>query len=375
MKVDTSHVRGASSNRKLERAIRPMSDGDKPTTPHAAVGVDGATGTVATVAPELDSAADVVNVPKEIVGRSPGQLAWLRLKRDRVAVTSAILLAVIFLIAYAAPLIEQFYGHSPTAQNPDELDLDGRPLGLLNGVDSDHWLGIQPGTGRDVFMQIIYGMRTDLTIAIIGAVLTLAFGAVLGAVAGYFGGLVDNVINWITDVALCFPFLIFALATIPILGGAIAGEGNPIPAFLRATLLIGTFVFFGWMGTARLVRGQVLSLREREFVEAARASGAGAGHIIFKQVLPNVWAPILVTFSLLVPALVTTVAALSFLGVGMQEPVPDMGRIILDAVDNMKTEGMWFYFVCAGGSLFLLVLTFNLVGDSVRDALDPKSSR
>lgn len=348
-----------------------MSDGDKPAT--TSQDIEGGVGT-ATVTPDMD-AAEIVGVPKEIVGRSPGQLAWRRLKRDKVAVVSAILVVVIFVIAYAAPLIEKLYGHAPTDQNDDLTDSNGRPLGLLNGVSGDHWMGLQPGNGRDVFMQIVYGMRTDLTIAIIAAVLTIAFGTIIGAIAGYFGGWLDNVINWITDVALCFPFLIFALATIPIIGGAIAGAGHPMSPTVRATLLIGTFVFFGWMGTARLVRGQVLSLREREFVEAARASGAGAGHIIFKQILPNVWAPILVTFSLMVPALVTSAAALSFLGVGMQEPTPDMGRIILDAVDNMRTEGMWFYFMCAGGSLFLLVLTFNLVGDAVRDALDPKSSR
>lgn len=337
-------------------------------------GKDGAGGSVATVQPDLDT-AEVVDTPKDIVGRSPGQLALLRLKRDRVALFAAVMVAIIFIIAYSAPLIEKIYGHTPTEQNPDLLDLDGRPLGILNGVTGSHWLGLQPGTGRDVLMQIVYGMRTDLTVAVIAAVLTLVLGAVIGAVGGYFAGKVDSVINWITDVALCFPFLIFALATIPIIGGVIAGQGKPIPPMVRATLLIGTFVFFGWMGTARLVRGQVMSLREREFVEAARASGAGAGHIIFKQIMPNVWAPILVSFSLMVPALVTTAAALSFLGVGMQEPVPDMGRVILDAVDNMKTPGMWFYFACAGGSLFLLVLTFNLVGDSVRDALDPKSIR
>ena len=320
-------------------------------------------------------AQEIEGVPKEIVGRSPGQLAWMRLKKDRVAIFAGILALLMILIAYAAPLIEMIYGHSATAQNSKLLDGDGLPLGLLNGISGDHWLGLQPRNGRDVLMQIIYGLRTDLTIALIAAVLTLIVGAILGAVAGYFSGKVDAVINWITDVALCFPFLIFALATVPIIGGAIAGEGQVISPMTRASILIGTFVFFGWMGTARLVRGEVLSLREREFVEAARASGASAPHIIFKEVLPNVWAPILVTFTLMVPALVTTVAALSYLGVGMQEPVPDMGRIILDAVDHMEVPGMWFYFACAGGSLFLLVLTVNMVGDAVRDALDPKGSR
>lgn len=348
-----------------------MSDGDKPTTAPQPAG--GAV-SVATADPEPESVTTTTADSTEIVGRSPGQLAWLRLRRDRVAITAAVLAGVIFLLAYASPLVELVYGHSPTDQNPDLLDMNGRPLGLLNGVSGDHWLGLQPGSGRDVFMQILYGLRTDLTIALIGAILTLIVGSVLGAVAGYFGGKVDAVINWVTDVALCFPFLIFALASVPIIGGYFA-NGGVIGPVLRACMLIGTFVFFGWMGTARLVRGQVLSLREREFVEAARASGAGAGHIIFKQIMPNVWAPILVSFSLMVPAQVTAIAALAILGVGMQEPVPDMGRIILDSVDNMKVPGMWFYFASAGGSLFLLVLTFNLVGDSVRDALDPKSVR
>jgi peptide/nickel transport system permease protein len=315
------------------------------------------------------------NEPKEIVGRSPGQLAFRRLRRDRTAVVSGFIVAAIAIIAFGAPVISAIYGQDPTTPNPDLLDLDGRPLGLLNGVSGKHWLGLQPSTGRDVFMQLVYGMRTSLIIALIGSILTIAFGSVIGAIAGYFGGKIDAVINWITDVAMAFPFLIFALAVVPVVGSAIVGDEEVPGPFVRSAMLMGIFIILGWMGSARLVRGQVISLREREFVEAARASGASNFHIIFKQVLPNVWAPILVTFSLLVPQLITTEAALSFLGVGVPEPTPDLGRVILDAVNVMQGEGMWFYFLCAGGVLFLLVLTFNLLGDAVRDALDPKSTR
>lgn len=313
--------------------------------------------------------------PKEIIGRSPGQLAWQRLKRDKTAMTAGIIVALMFIVAYGAPIIEMIYGHSPTKNNPDLLDLDSRPLGLLNGVSGDHWFGIQPNTGRDVFIRVVYGLRTSLTIAIIATIVTIALGALVGAIAGFFGRKVDAALGWITDVAMALPFLIFGLAFIPVAGTTIAGEGETPGPILVGGLLIFLFVFFGWMGSARLVRGQVISLREREFVEAARAAGAGNGHIIFKQILPNVWAPILVTFSLMVPQLVTAEAALSFLGIGIPEPTPDLGVDLGDAISVLEGDGMWFYFAVVGGTLFLMVLAFNLLGDAVRDALDPKSSR
>ena len=172
---------------------------------------------------------------------------------------------------------------------------------------------------------------------------------------------------------MAFPFFIFCFAFIPVAVNQFYGVRDAEATWFRPVLLIAIFVLFNWTYTARLVRGQVLSLREREFVEAARAAGAGLGHILFRQLLPNLWAPVLVTFSLNVPALITAEAALSFLGIGILEPTPDLGRLISDSVDFIREVPS--FTIVGGTTLFLLVLSFNLFGDALRDALDPKSTR
>jgi len=310
--------------------------------------------------------------PPEFVGRSPGQLAWMRLKRDRVAVVSGGALLFFILLAAAAPLVSKLYGKGPQDRFPDRLDRNGFPLGYA-GIDAHHWLGIQPGNGRDLFIQLVYGLRTSLMIAFTAAVLTIALGIAIGIVAGYLGGWVDAVITWVIDLVLAFPFFIFCFAFVPLAINEFYGPRDEVSPWFRGGLLVLIFVLFNWTYTARLVRGQVLSLREREFVDAARASGAGTGHILFRQLLPNLWAPILVTFSLNVPALITAEAALSFLNIGMVEPTPDLGRLINNSVDYIREVPT--FTIVGGSTLFLLVLSFNLFGDSLRDALDPKSSR
>lgn len=313
----------------------------------------------------------VTSQPKEVVGRSPGQLAWARLRRDRVAVISGCTLLAFMLTALAAPLIEQLYGVGPHQQFQDRLNSYGMPLGYLGGVSGDHWFGLEPGLGRDIFIRMVYGMRTSLFIALAAAIITSAIGIATGMLAGYAGGKVDAVISWITDFALALPFLIFALAVVPTVELRFYGPRDEVPATFRVIVLIVVFAVFGWTGTARLVRGQVISLREREFIEAARASGAGLGHMLFRQLLPNLWAPILVTFSLAVPAYVTGEAALSFLGIGIVEPTPDFGRMIFRSISYLQTDPAYVFF--PGVTIFALVLAFNLFGDALRDALDPKS--
>lgn len=310
---------------------------------------------------------------KEIVGRSPGQLAWLRLKRDRVGTISGGALIFFVLLAAAAPLVSRLYGKGPLERFTELLDRNGNPLGYLGGMSPDHWLGVQPGQGRDIFIQIVYGMRTSLMVAFVAAVVTIALGILIGIVAGYLGGKVDAAVTWFVDLTMAFPFYIFCFALIPIVDAQFYGPGDEESAWFRPALLVIVFAMFNWTYTARLVRGQVFSLREREFVEAARASGAGLGHVLFRQLLPNLWAPILVVFSLNVPSLITAEAALSFLGIGVREPTPDLGRLISDSVPYVRDDPA---FTLAGGiTLFLLVLAFNLFGDALRDALDPKSTR
>jgi peptide/nickel transport system permease protein len=306
------------------------------------------------------------------VGRSPGQLAWIRLKRDRTALVSGAALIFFLVLAAAAPLVELVYGEGPLDRFPDRLDRNGFPLGY-SGIDAHHWLGIQPGNGRDVFIQLVYGLRTSLMIAFTAAVVTIAIGIVIGILAGYLGGWVDAVITWVIDLVLAFPFFIFCFAFVPLAINEAYGPRDAVSPWFRGGLIVIIFVMFNWTYTARLVRGQVLSLREREFVDAARASGARLGHILFRQLLPNLWAPILVTFSLNVPSLITAEAALSFLNIGMVEPTPDLGRLINDSVDYIREVPT--FTIVGGTTLFLIVLSFNLFGDSLRDALDPKSTR
>lgn len=320
---------------------------------------------------DIDSLAPAKR--RAIVGRSPGQLAWIRLRRDRIGMTSGGFLIFFVVIALTAPLIEKLYGISPDAAFTSKLNGDAVPIGYLGGISGEHWFGLEPRLGRDIFIQIVYGIRTSLGIAFAGATLGSMLGVVVGVIAGYLGGWVDNVIGWVIDFVLALPFLIFALAAVPVFQALFyQGAEQPSVAF-RTSILIAVFVIFGWTTTARIVRGQVLSLREREYVEAARAAGAGTWHILFRQLLPNLWAPILVTYSLAVPALVTAGGALSFLGVGIPEPTPDLGRMIFYSTNYVADPNLIMYAGFPALTLFVIVLTFNLFGDSLRDALDPKS--
>ncbi|MEU7977851.1 ABC transporter permease [Micromonospora sp. NPDC049081] len=307
------------------------------------------------------------------VGRSPGQLAWARLRRDRTGLVSGAMLVFFVLVALAVPLIEWAYGVGPREQFQSRLDGFGMPLGYAGGVTGEHWFGLEPGLGRDIFIRLVHGLRTSLFIAVAAAVTTAVIGVVLGTVAGYLGGWVDAVVNWVTDLTLAMPFLIIALALTPTLALRFYGQRDEVPAAFQIGVLIAVFALFGWTSTARLVRGQVIALREREFVEAARASGAGLGHMLFRQLLPNLWAPILVSFSLAVPAYVTGEAALSFIGVGLTDATPSFGRMIYRSLDYLQTDPAYVFF--PGVTIFALVFAFNLFGDALRDALDPKSSR
>ena len=321
---------------------------------------------VAVLPPEVEA--------KAFVGRSPGQLAWIRLKRDRTALFSAMFLAFALVVGLSAPLIQRITGIDPTDTFTEKLSSFGAlPLGYLGGISAEHPLGLEPGLGRDILMQLVYGLRTSLFIAFAAAIVSTAIGITMGVIAGYARGWLDSVLSWIIDLTLAFPFLIFALAAIPVIENRFFGPRDTIPPSFRVAMIIATFAIFNWTNTARLVRGQVISLREREYVEAARASGAGTAHILFRQLLPNIWAPILVTVSLNVPAFITAEAALAFVNVGVTEPTPDLGRMIYNSIAYVQADPM--YTIVPGVTIFLLVLSFNLLGDSLRDALDPKSSR
>ncbi|MEU4574128.1 ABC transporter permease [Nonomuraea sp. ATR24] len=311
------------------------------------------------------------------VGRSPGQLMWMRFKRDRTGVISAIIVIFFFLVALLAPVISMVYGKDPYTlygqDMPGLLNDYGYPIQPNGGISSEFWFGLEPSLGRDVFMQLVYGIRTSLGIAVAATLITTTLGIVVGIVAGYAGGKTDYFVGRLIDLTLSFPQTIFIIAFTPVVESLLVPADEETPVWLRAVTLTIMLSAFGWAGLARLLRGYVLSMREREYVEAARVTGASPGRIVFKELLPNLWTPILIQSTLLLPAMVTAEAGLSFLGVGMGELVPDWGRMFLRATQVYQNDIT--YLIFPGVALLIFVVAFNLLGDSVRDAFDPKIKR
>jgi ABC-type dipeptide/oligopeptide/nickel transport system permease subunit len=307
-------------------------------------------------------------VPAKVIeGRSLGQIAWTRLKRDKVALIGAGFIIFLVLVAVFAPLLNKLWGHPVNEFHQDKIDasLGGIPEpGTWGGVSTDFLLGVQPVTGRDMFSQIVYGARVSLLVALSATIVAVLLGVVLGVVSGYFGGFVDSVISRLMDLILAFPFLLFSIALISV---------APVSTGRRIGVVIAVIAFFTWPYIGRIVRGQTLSLREREFVEAARSIGAGSTRILFRELLPNLVAPILVYATLIIPANILFEAALSFLGVGVLPPTPSWGHLLSDAVQFYEFDPMYMF--VPGFAIFLMVLAFNLFGDGLRDALDPKANR
>jgi len=285
------------------------------------------TGAVGTVDESAAMPVDPAEGAKAIEGRSLGQIAWGRLKRDKVAIGGAVVIILLILTAVLAPVLTKLLGHPPNDYHADTIDpnLGGLPLHSWGGINKHYILGVQPGTGRDVFSQIVYGARISLVVALFATLLAVVIGVVLGIVAGFFGGWVDTLISRVMDLFLAFPLLLFAIALISVLP-----NGNTV----RVVMLIFIIGGFSWPYIGRIVRGQTLSLREREFVEAARSIGARSPRILFRELLPNLVAPILVYATLIIPTNILFEAALSFLGVGVQPPTPSWGQLLSDAVQR-----------------------------------------
>ena len=243
----------------------------------------------------------------------------------------------------------------------------------MGGVSGAHWFGVEPRTGRDVFLRFVFGARTSLIIALASTAVATILGVVIGLVSGFFGVKTDLILSRTMEIVLSFPSILFALAVMPVLENVFQSWGLPEGNGTRIPVMIFILAMFGWPYIGRIVRGQVISLREREFIEAARALGASRMHLIFREILPNLWAPILVTVALNIPTYITAEAALTFLGAGVIDPTSDWGAMLLASVPFYSVDPM-FTFI-PGFALFMLVLSFSLFGDSIRDALDPRSSR
>ena len=303
-----------------------------------------------------------------IEGRSLGRIAWIRLKRDKLAMAGGTVVLLLILVAIIGP----FFVQDPNVYHASLIDpIFSRPKGPLGGVSLAHPLGVEPQTGRDMLARIVVGARYSLIIGFLATALAVFIGVVMGVISGYFGGWVDSVIARAMDIFLAFPLLVFAIALVGVIPSTAFGlTGNT----LRVALLVFVIGFFAWPYMGRIIRGQTLSLREREFVDAARSLGARGPYILSKELLPNLVGPILVYSTLLIPTNILFEAALDFLGVGLIPPTPSWGYMLSTAV----TQGFYYvdpwFMIIPGLAIFITIMSFNLFGDGLRDALDPRST-
>ena len=316
--------------------------------------------------PSGGGALEFLDVGGDIAGRSPLQLFWRRLRNDRVALVSLAFIVFLIVIALAAPLVVSVLGlPGPNVQNLNLTNSFGAPLGPTWA----HPFGVDE-LGEDVMSRVIYGSRVALEVGIIGTGISTVIGVVAGLLAGFYRRGLDMLLSRIADVVLSIPTLFLGLGI-----GAACGVRGCVKGVIEPGL--GTILFIIVLANSpyvfRIVRGLVLSMREREFVEASRALGASDARIMFREILPNLAAPIIVYGTLLVPTNILLEAALSFLGVGIRPPTASWGQMIASAAPIFNTA--WWYFFFPGIALLLTVLAFNLLGDGLHDALNPRNAR
>jgi peptide/nickel transport system permease protein len=284
-----------------------------------------------------------------------------------------VVIIIILIFAIFGDLINHLYGQNPFTYHDALTDADtGLPTGNYGGVSAQHWFGVEPVNGRDIFSRIVQGARTSMVISLLATTVSLLVGVTMGLIAGYFGGFGDSLIARTMDTLLSFPSVLFSIALLGIFQGVnefagLSGNG------LRFALIIFVLGFFGWPYIGRIVRGQVLSLREKEFVDAARSLGASNFRIVVREILPNLVGPILVYTTLTIPNYILGEAGLSFLGVGVQPPTASWGQMLSTASTFLEIDPTFIFW--PGLAIFFTVLAFNLFGDGLRDALDPKSTR
>jgi ABC-type dipeptide/oligopeptide/nickel transport system permease subunit len=322
---------------------------------------------------QQDVPAEPELVKQEIAGRSPVQIALGRLRGDKIAMACLVVVGLFVVIAVFAPQLTNLFGVELRAGTSDDTDQFNFPVigPPDHGFTWEAPLGLAPGTGDDLLAEWFYGARTSLTVATVSTIVATMLGVAIGLIAGFSRGWLDKVINFMVDVFLSLPFLIVALAIAPILVSRFGNSPDQLQLWQFLSLL-AVLSLFGWMTLARLVRGEVLSLREREFVQAARVIGVPTRRILFKELLPNLVAPIIVSISLGLPAFVAAEAGLAYLGIGATGR-PSWGQTIDKAVTYFSTYPLYLYAPVVG--VFLLVMALNLLGDAVRDAFDPKTRR
>lgn len=292
-----------------------------------------------------------------VVQRTSASLTIRRLMRDPTSMIAAVVIVLLIIIAIGAPLIAMWTGHGP---NEQFRDVGLTPAGLPVPPDREFLLGTDQ-LGRDVLVRIAYGARISLIVGVVASLIAATLGVLIGVMAGYFGGRVDTVLSRLMDLVMTIPFLLAAIALVSVLGASV----------ILSTAVI---IFFTWTPLARVIRGQVLALRQREFVEAARSLGAGDFGIIGRDILPNLSVPILIYTTLMVPTAIVFEATLSFLGMGVIPPTASWGGMLADAANNSIYLAAPWLVLFPGLALLCTTLSFNLIGDGLRDALDPRAT-
>ncbi|QJT07126.1 ABC transporter permease [Streptomyces asoensis] len=302
--------------------------------------------------------------PASVPGASGARQFWRRLRAQRAALVAAVVVALLVLVALAAPLLTAIEGQDPTSYHPSLIDSarGGVPVGQLGGIGGDHWLGVEPQTGRDLFARLVHGARVSLGVALAATVIQVAIGVTLGIAAALGNRWVDQLLSRITDIFVALPLMIMSLALL-----AIVPASFPRP--ILVTLVIG---LLSWGNVAKVVRAQTLTLKGLDYVSAARLSGWGTWRIARRELLPGLAAPVITYAALLVPQNISVEAALSFLGVGVKPPTPSWGQMLTAA--DVWYQAAPQYLLLPAGALFVTVLALTVLGDGVRTALDPRAA-
>lgn len=308
--------------------------------------------------------------PTTIEGRSLRQIALGRIKKDKGTLFAMVLAGLFVLCALLAPILDRLGVIDPFSNHRELIDGEGNPK---VGISAQHLLGLVPGSGTDLLSRLMLGITFSVIVGLCATIVAILIGLVVGLVAGFSGGKLDFLCSRLIDLVLCFPQTLMLLALSGTLVARLEDLGVPKGNVAMGLYVILVLGLFGWPTFARIIRGQVLTLRNREFIEAARSLGATNKRLYFAELLPNLWAPLLVYSTLLFPVFVSAEAALGYLGVGIKAPTPTLGNIINDSSAFAQSNALYFF--APALTVALLVLSFNLVGDGLRDALDPKADR